>query len=257
VDTQQLLWIIVIAIAANAALITIALVSMRRSHERGMSMESELDAAADSIPAIVMAAAAGSGTTTAHFTSGPEGAQPAFGDLSTNGATPDDQMTDEMSEPDVDLLDLPVNLESPVDWRRSVEDEVVRLTRYHRPATVMLVELDGFERLTDRLGEAAGTRLLVATARTLQAQSRGADRSTQLRRGRFGILLPETDEISAINFAERVRAECDRWLEAGEVALRLAIGWTILDATQGATPAIEEAERRLNAERRQRTGSTA
>ena len=121
----------------------------------------------------------------------------------------------------------------------------------------MLVELDGFERLTERLGEPAGARLVLATARTLHAQARAADRCARFGRGRFAILLPETDEIKAINFAERVRSECDRWLEAGEVAMRVAIGWATLDPDQGAGPAILEAEHRLDAERRQRAGSAA
>ncbi len=156
---------------------------------------------------------------------------------------------------ETDLLDSGTGLASSAAWRRAVDEEVVRLARYHRPATIMLVELDGFERLTDRLGDAAGERLLVATARTIQAQARAADRCARLGRGRFAILLPETDDIVAINFSERVRAECDRWLEAGEITLRLAIGWAALDPTQGAAAAIQDAEQRLDAERRHRAAS--
>ncbi len=37
--------------------------------------------------------------------------------------------------------------------------------------------------------------------------------------------MPETDEIQAINFAERIRAQCDRWLAAGAISTRVAIGW--------------------------------
>ena len=69
----------------------------------------------------------------------------------------------------------------------------------------MLVELDGFDRLVDRLGEAAGARIVLATARTLRAEARAADRCARLGRGRFAVLLPETDEVRAINFVERVR----------------------------------------------------
>ena len=43
--------------------------------------------------------------------------------------------------------------------------------------------------------------------------------------GRFAVLLPETDEIAAINYVERVRRACELWLESGAIALRLAIGW--------------------------------
>ena len=37
--------------------------------------------------------------------------------------------------------------------------------------------------------------------------------------------MPETDEVLAINYVERVRHACDLWLESGAVSLRLAIGW--------------------------------
>jgi diguanylate cyclase (GGDEF)-like protein len=171
--------------------------------------------------------------------------------------TDDGRADDPTAEGAITMLDPSTGLDSPSAWRRAVDDEVVRLARYHRPATVMLVELDGFERLTERLGEPAGARLVLATARAIQAQSRAADRCARFGRGRFAILLPETDEIKAINFAERIRSECDRWLEAGEVAMRVAMGWATLDSVEGATPAILEAENRLDSERRQRAGSAA
>jgi hypothetical protein len=39
------------------------------------------------------------------------------------------------------------------------------------------------------------------------------------------VLLPETDEVAAINYVERVRRACELWLDTGAIALRLAIGW--------------------------------
>ena len=53
----------------------------------------------------------------------------------------------------------------------------------------------------------------------------GADHVARLDPGRFGVLLPETDEVAAINYVERVRRACELWLESGAIALRLAIGW--------------------------------
>jgi hypothetical protein len=47
----------------------------------------------------------------------------------------------------------------------------------------------------------------------------------RLAPGRFGALLPETDEIAAINYVERVRRACELWLESGAIALSLAVGW--------------------------------
>jgi len=271
VTSQQLQSIILIALVANAALIVVALLSTRASRARGGD-GAELDLKATHDTMLAMAAAGTSAFGRAP-TSSEEAAEMTPGthtESSNNGpASPaaeggpdvDPSVALAADDPDPEtaivLLDPSTGLESPSAWQRAVADEVPRLGRYRRSATVMLLELHGFERLTTRLGEAAGTRLEVATARTLRAQSRASDRCARLGPGRFGILLPETDEIEAINFGERIREECDRWLEAGEVALRLAIGWAILDPTSGATPAIREAERRLDAERRQPSGTAA
>jgi len=64
------------------------------------------------------------------------------------------------------------------------------------------------------------------------------------------VLLPETDEVQAINFVERVRAATDLWLEAGAVAVRLAIGWANVGADQSLEVALHVAENRLNGDRR-------
>jgi hypothetical protein len=63
-------------------------------------------------------------------------------------------------------------------------------------------------------------------------------------------MLPETDEVQAINYVERVRAECDRWLAAGAVSMRLAIGWASPAPGSDLRTATRIAEDRLNADRR-------
>ena len=74
------------------------------------------------------------------------------------------------------------------------------------------------------------------------ALARDVDLVARLAPGRFGILLPETDEVAAINYVERVRRACELWLESGAIALTLAVGWagtdgepTLIDAQRLAT----------------------
>ncbi len=266
--SQQIQTIILSALVANAALIVAALLTTRFSRARtGEARELDVKATHETMLAM---AAAGTGafgppasaraggsesTDTTYFETAapPPLDPPAAGPLGDAAADLDDAGP---RDDRISLTDPRTGLESPQAWEHAVADEVPRLGRYHRSATVMFVELDGFTRLTDRLGADAGTRIEVATARTLRAQARAADRCARLGAGRFGILLPETDEIRAINFGERIREECDRWLEAGEVALRLAIGWAILDPAAGAKAALQEAERRLAAERREAPEAT-
>jgi GGDEF domain-containing protein len=83
----------------------------------------------------------------------------------------------------------------------------------------------------------------------MRRHARAADNIARLGPARFGALLPETDEIRAINYVERARSACDVWLAAGAVALRLSIGWAEIGANQPVAVAVQTAERRLNEER--------
>lgn len=116
-----------------------------------------------------------------------------------------------------------------------------RLQRYHRPVTVAVFELEGLARLSERLGNEAGDRVVAAMADTVRRLAREADHVATLGTGRFAVLLPETDEVAAINYVERVRRASELWLESSAVAVRLAIGWagttgdaTLLDTHQAA-----------------------
>ena len=135
-------------------------------------------------------------------------------------------------------------------WEVRLRDEGARLARYRRPVTVVLVEVDGMERLVTRLGPDAAERLVPPVGITLTRQARAADHIARIGLSRFAVLLPETDEIQAINYVERIRTECDRWLAAGAVATRLAIGWASPTPGGDLHSATRIAEDRLNADRR-------
>ena len=138
-----------------------------------------------------------------------------------------------------DGIDPLTGLRDAASFARLVALEEPRVVRYHRPATIVVLELDGLDRLVDRLGPDAGDRVVPALADTIRRLARGADVVARLGTGRFGVLLPETDEVAAINYVERVRKASELWLESGAMALRLAIGWA---GTNGDT-SLTEAQR--------------
>jgi diguanylate cyclase (GGDEF)-like protein len=148
-----------------------------------------------------------------------------------------------------EVVPLP-RVDEAVDWERRVREEGTRLSRYRRSVTVILVELDGFERLVSRLGSDAADRLIPAIAETLVRNGRATDHVARLGASRFGVLMPETDEIQAINYAERIRAQCDRWLAAGSISTRVALGWACPTPGSDLAAAIRVAEERLQADRR-------
>ena len=134
-------------------------------------------------------------------------------------------------------------------WAKWLAEEGARVDRYGHPATIVLVELAGLDRLAEKLGQEAADRLIPPISTTLRRHARASDNMARLGRARFGVLLTETDEILAINYVERVRSACDVWLQSGAVALRLSIGWAQVGPKQPVEVAIQAAETRLNEER--------
>jgi diguanylate cyclase (GGDEF)-like protein len=132
---------------------------------------------------------------------------------------------DGAADAEPDGLDAETGLLDAGAFHRLIVQEDGRLRRYHRPATVVVIDLDGLERLSETLGPKAAERVVAAMADAVRRLARGADHVARLEAGRFGVLLPETDEIAAINYVERVRRASELWLESGAIAIRLAIGW--------------------------------
>ncbi len=148
------------------------------------------------------------------------------------------------------LVDPVTGLGARLAWDEAFRNEERRQARYHRATTVLVAELDGLDALAERLGQAAADRLIPPVGDALRRNARGADIVTRVGHARFHALLPETDEIGAINYVDRVRTACDMWLEAGAVAVRLAIGWASPGAGATLADALRLAEERMNAGRR-------
>ncbi len=157
----------------------------------------------------------------------------------TSGSTPATSRTDPLTG----LLTLN-------EWNRLVADEDARVSRYRHTATVVIIELDGLDRLVATLGREAGDRVLPALADTLSRNARAADHLARIGPARFGVLLPETAEVEAINFVERVRQASDLWLESGAIALHLSMGWASPGPESSLADSIDRARERMFAEQR-------
>ena len=159
------------------------------------------------------------------------------GRVPLEGSTPD---------PTIDPL---TGLDTLFAWERTLAEENYRFVRYRRPVSVVVAEIDGLNRLVDRFGAEPARRVLPAVGDAMRRLARRTDKVAHVGGGRFLILLPETDEVAAINYVERVRVACERWLESGAVALHLSIGWASPTAVGELDTAMRAAEERMYAER--------
>ena len=137
--------------------------------------------------------------------------------------------------------------DGPRLWDRVVSSEVARVSRYRRPVTVSLIEIAGMDRYARQWGIDVAERLFVQLARTIAVNIRSSDHIARIERTRFALLLPETDEIAAINVVERVRAACEFQLGTSNL-VHIAIGWAGSSTTTDLRLAIEIAGTRLHEE---------
>lgn len=84
---------------------------------------------------------------------------------------------------------------------------IVQAARQQKQVGLLLLDLDGFKSVNDRLGHATGDMLLQRVAERLLSCIRGADTACRYGGDEFVILLPEVDgEKSAAEVAQKLRA---------------------------------------------------
>ena len=84
-----------------------------------------------------------------------------------------------------------------IEWNRH--------TRYQRPLSLMMIDVDHFKSINDAFGHQIGDRVLAEIARVLQSVRRHADAVGRIGEEEFAVLLPETTLAQAKMAAERLR----------------------------------------------------
>ncbi len=76
--------------------------------------------------------------------------------------------------------------------------------RFDHLGALLFLDLDQFKDINDRYGHKAGDHVLKQVAQTLLSLSRTTDSVARLGGDEFAIILPQTDEEGAINFAQKI-----------------------------------------------------
>ena len=136
-------------------------------------------------------------------------------------------------------------MDGPRFWDRILASEEARRRRYGRPVTVVMVEFTGFASDGSWLGQELVLQVLVRVAHALANEVRTSDSKARIGPTRFGILLIESDEISTINFIDRVRAACRSELgTATGVVVRT--GWASPGEGETLDTTVQRASQRLD-----------
>ena len=110
-------------------------------------------------------------------------------------------------------------------FREALERECGRSVRSNRPFSVIMIALDRFKQVIERMGRRESEKVLAAVATLLDAQLREPNVLARNGEDVFAILAPETNAQQAGTLAERLRAavEADGFLRRHEVTASIGI----------------------------------
>jgi two-component system, cell cycle response regulator len=87
-----------------------------------------------------------------------------------------------------------------------LEKEIARERRYHRPLTLMMIDIDDFKRVNDSYGHLVGDIVLKNLATLLKQVVRGCDFVARYGGEEFVVVLPETPQREAELVGNRILA---------------------------------------------------
>ena len=94
--------------------------------------------------------------------------------------------------------------------------EMSRAQRFHRPLSLIMLDIDHFKAYNDAYGHQAGDQALRRLAALLQRSSRSYDLVARYGGDEFVIILPETEKETAAEVAERIRACVEQTSPTGQ-----------------------------------------
>ena len=133
--------------------------------------------------------------------------------------------------------------------RRLDSDRNHALRHGERLSTLML-DLDHFKHVNDQWGHASGDLVLVATARVLGEELRGADMGARFGGEEFLAILPATEPAQAMEVAERIRGRIARLsieVPGGMVSITTSIGIATLELGESVTSLLARTDAALYA----------
>ena len=109
----------------------------------------------------------------------------------------------------------------------TLKRELLRVRRYGRPLSLLMIDIDFFKKINDQYGHPAGDAVLQEMGKLLQGLFRKTDLPARYGGEEFAVVLPETPAVAAQALAEKLREQAEKKIFApqGErISLTISIG---------------------------------
>lgn len=102
------------------------------------------------------------------------------------------------------LVDSLTGLFNRRAFEKKINEEFERSKRYHNPLSVLLLDIDNFKLINDTYGHHGGDAALVKISETFRERTRQSDFPSRYGGEEFVLILPETDQDSALQVASKI-----------------------------------------------------
>ncbi len=112
-------------------------------------------------------------------------------------------------------------------FEKKIQEEFERSKRYHNSLSLLILDIDNFKTINDTYGHHGGDAALVKIAETFREKTRQSDFPARYGGEEFVLILPETDQDSALQVASKIHEAirtCSFGTTARPFALTVSIG---------------------------------
>ncbi len=113
------------------------------------------------------------------------------------------------------------------------EHECQKHTRYGKPLSVLMIDIDDFKGINDRFGHDAGDGVIRTIAEIIETSVRAADVAARYGGEEFAVVLPQANAGQAGELAERIRSRIEREIDK-PVPVTVSIGHASTDGPSAA-----------------------
>ncbi len=127
-------------------------------------------------------------------------------------------------EKNISRTDYLTNTANSRGFYETANKELARSARYHRPVSVMYLDMDDFKQINEEMGHGAGDTLLRTVGKAMMHSLRTSDTVARIGGDEFIVLLPETDSAAAMLAATKVKIKLEQKLAEEQWPITFSIG---------------------------------